>query len=102
VKGRTVVATGATSGVGEAAVLVLSSMGDRVVLVVRNEQRAEATLNALEARALRRSQRVAGGRERDGTVFHQARTGRPSPAARDDARAKTLREASEALADAWD
>lgn len=43
-KGRTVVAT------GEAAVLVLSSMGDRVVLVARNEQRAQATLNALEAR----------------------------------------------------
>jgi len=52
-KGKTVVATGATSGIGEAAVLALASMGARIVLVTRDERRAEATLNALEARGPR-------------------------------------------------
>lgn len=47
--GKTVVATGATSGVGEAAVLALATMGARIVLVARDETRAEATLKKLEA-----------------------------------------------------
>jgi NAD(P)-dependent dehydrogenase (short-subunit alcohol dehydrogenase family) len=50
-KGKTVVATGATSGIGEVAVLALARMGARIVLVARDERRAEATLNALEAGA---------------------------------------------------
>ena len=52
-KGKTVVATGATSGIGEAGVLELAKMGARIVLVARDERQAEATLNALEARAPR-------------------------------------------------
>jgi NAD(P)-dependent dehydrogenase (short-subunit alcohol dehydrogenase family) len=52
-KGKTVVATGATSGIGEAAVLALARMRARIVLVARDQRRAEATLNALEARAPR-------------------------------------------------
>jgi NAD(P)-dependent dehydrogenase (short-subunit alcohol dehydrogenase family) len=50
-KGKTVVATGATWGIGEVAVLALARMGARIVLVARDERRAEATLNALEAEA---------------------------------------------------
>src|SRR5271165_7656625 len=52
-KGKTVVATGATSGIGEAAVLALARMGARIVFVARDERRAEATLMKLEARAPR-------------------------------------------------
>ena len=52
-KGKTVVATGATSGIGEAAVLALAGLGARIVFVARDERRAEATLNKLESRAPR-------------------------------------------------
>jgi NAD(P)-dependent dehydrogenase (short-subunit alcohol dehydrogenase family) len=52
-QGKTVVATGATSGIGEAAVLQLARMGARIVLVARDERRAEATLNTLESTAPR-------------------------------------------------
>ena len=48
-QGKTVVATGATSGIGEAAVLALARMGARIVFVARDEKRAESTLNKLEA-----------------------------------------------------
>ncbi len=52
-KGKTVVATGATSGIGEAAVLALARMGARIVLVARGERRAETTLDKLESVAPR-------------------------------------------------
>ncbi|HZZ59821.1 MAG TPA: SDR family oxidoreductase [Roseiarcus sp.] len=52
-KGKTVVATGATSGIGEAAVLALARMGARIVFVARDQQRAEATLVKLESQAPR-------------------------------------------------
>src|SRR5271165_5854397 len=52
-KGKTVVATGATSGIGEVAALALARMGARVIVVARDERRAEATLNRLEAQAPR-------------------------------------------------
>ncbi|MBV9287385.1 MAG: SDR family NAD(P)-dependent oxidoreductase [Hyphomicrobiales bacterium] len=52
-QGQTVVPTGATSGIGEAAALALARAGARIVLVARNEQRAEATLKRLEAAAPR-------------------------------------------------
>jgi NAD(P)-dependent dehydrogenase (short-subunit alcohol dehydrogenase family) len=50
-KGKTIVATGATSGIGEAAVLVLAGLGARIVLVARDETRAKATIQKLEAKA---------------------------------------------------
>jgi NAD(P)-dependent dehydrogenase (short-subunit alcohol dehydrogenase family) len=57
-QGKTIVATGATSGIGEAAVLKLAGMGARIVFVAREEGRAEATLRKLEARASRPGHRV--------------------------------------------
>ena len=50
-KGKTIVATGATSGIGEAAVLELAGMGARIVFVARDEARAQATMRKLEAKA---------------------------------------------------
>ena len=52
-QGKTVVATGATSGIGEAAALALARMGARIVIVARNEKRAVATLKRLEGVAPR-------------------------------------------------
>ena len=57
-KGKTVVATGATSGIGEVAALALARMGARIIVVARDERRAEATLNRLEAEAPRLGHRV--------------------------------------------
>jgi NAD(P)-dependent dehydrogenase (short-subunit alcohol dehydrogenase family) len=48
-QGKTIVATGATSGIGEAAVLKLARMGARIVFVARDVGRAERTLRKLEA-----------------------------------------------------
>jgi NAD(P)-dependent dehydrogenase (short-subunit alcohol dehydrogenase family) len=50
-KGKTIVATGATSGIGEAAVLALAEMGARIVIIARDEARAKATMQKLEAKA---------------------------------------------------
>jgi NAD(P)-dependent dehydrogenase (short-subunit alcohol dehydrogenase family) len=50
-KGKTIVATGATSGIGEVAVLKLAGMGARVVIVARDEGRAKATIRKLQAKA---------------------------------------------------
>src|SRR5271156_733758 len=50
-KGKTIVATGATSGIGEAAVLKLAGLGARMVIVARDEARAQATMRKLEAKA---------------------------------------------------
>jgi NAD(P)-dependent dehydrogenase (short-subunit alcohol dehydrogenase family) len=50
-KGKTIVATGATSGIGEAAVLALAGLGARIVVVARDEARAQATMRKLEAKA---------------------------------------------------
>ena len=52
-KGKTVVATGATSGIGQAAALALARMGARIVLVARDAGRAKATLDRLERAAPR-------------------------------------------------
>ncbi len=57
-QGKTIVATGATSGIGEIAVLELARMGARIVFVARDEGRAEATLRRLEAIAPRLGHRV--------------------------------------------
>ncbi len=48
-QGKTVVATGATSGIGEVAVVELARMGARIVFIARDAERAEATLAKLEA-----------------------------------------------------
>jgi NAD(P)-dependent dehydrogenase (short-subunit alcohol dehydrogenase family) len=50
-KGKTVVATGATSGIGEVAVLALAGLGARIVFIARDEGRAQATMRKLEAKA---------------------------------------------------
>jgi NAD(P)-dependent dehydrogenase (short-subunit alcohol dehydrogenase family) len=50
-KGKTVVMTGATSGIGEAAALALAGMGARIVFVARDKGRSEATLRKLEPKA---------------------------------------------------
>jgi NAD(P)-dependent dehydrogenase (short-subunit alcohol dehydrogenase family) len=47
--GKIVVATGATSGIGEKAVEALARMGARVIFVARDRERAESTLRRLEA-----------------------------------------------------
>ncbi len=49
-QGKTVVITGATSGIGQVAAEALASMGARLVLVARDRVRAEAALARLEAR----------------------------------------------------
>ena len=50
-QGKTIVATGATSGIGEAAVVALAGMGARIVLIARDEARAKATMQKLEEKA---------------------------------------------------
>jgi NAD(P)-dependent dehydrogenase (short-subunit alcohol dehydrogenase family) len=45
---KVVVLTGGTSGIGEAAALQLAALGARLVLVARDPQRAEATLQRLK------------------------------------------------------
>ena len=50
-KGKTVVITGGTSGIGEIAAERLAQMGARIVLIARNKSRGEATLARLHERA---------------------------------------------------
>jgi NAD(P)-dependent dehydrogenase (short-subunit alcohol dehydrogenase family) len=47
-RGKVVVLTGGTSGIGEAAAMKLARMGARLVLVAREASRAEATLKRLQ------------------------------------------------------
>src|SRR5579871_649469 len=47
--GKTVVITGATSGIGEVAALKLAEQGARIVFVARNRERAEITLRRLKS-----------------------------------------------------
>jgi len=46
-KGKVVVITGGTSGIGAVAAIALARMGARIILVARDESRAEATLARL-------------------------------------------------------
>ena len=46
-KGKTVVITGGTSGIGEVAAEALAQIGARIILVARNKSRADATLARL-------------------------------------------------------
>ena len=50
-KGKTVVITGGTSGIGEIAAERLALMGARIVLIARDKCRGEATLARLHERA---------------------------------------------------
>jgi NAD(P)-dependent dehydrogenase (short-subunit alcohol dehydrogenase family) len=50
-QGKTIVATGATSGIGEAAIFALAGMGARIVIIARDEARAKATIQKLDAKA---------------------------------------------------
>ena len=57
-QGRTVVATGATSGIGAVAVAELARLGARIVFIARDAKRAETTLAKLEAAAPGRGHRA--------------------------------------------
>ena len=46
-RGKTVVITGGTSGIGEVAAVTLARMGARIVLIARDKSRANATLARL-------------------------------------------------------
>src|SRR6185437_16072818 len=50
-QGKTIIATGATSGIGEAAVLALAALGARIVFIARDDARAKATMRKLEVKA---------------------------------------------------
>src|SRR5277367_4696428 len=50
-QGKTIVATGATSGIGEVAVLALAGLGAPIVFIAREEARAQATMEKLNAKA---------------------------------------------------
>jgi NAD(P)-dependent dehydrogenase (short-subunit alcohol dehydrogenase family) len=50
-QGKTVVITGATSGIGEVAACRLAQQGARIVLIARDRSRGEQTLKRLEASA---------------------------------------------------
>jgi short-subunit dehydrogenase len=50
-KGKTMVITGGTSGIGEIAAERLAQMGARIVLIARDKSRGEGTLARLHERA---------------------------------------------------
>jgi len=49
VKGKTVVVTGASSGIGRATALMMARAGARVILVARGEEKLKETLSEIEA-----------------------------------------------------
>jgi len=51
VQGKTVVITGATSGMGQAAAIALAQAGARLVMIARDQKRSEATLRRLKEAA---------------------------------------------------
>ncbi|PNE09643.1 MAG: hypothetical protein CR217_18980, partial [Beijerinckiaceae bacterium] len=50
-KGKTVVITGGTSGIGEIAAERLAQMGARIVLIARSKSRGKVTLARLHEKA---------------------------------------------------
>ena len=50
-RGKTIVITGGTSGIGEVAAVALAKMGARIVLVARDKSRGDATLARLRDNA---------------------------------------------------
>jgi NAD(P)-dependent dehydrogenase (short-subunit alcohol dehydrogenase family) len=62
-KGKTVVVTGGTSGIGEVAAEKLAEMGARIVLVARDRELAESTIcSQRKPRSFRCSAQPAGSR----------------------------------------
>ncbi len=57
-RGKVVVITGGTSGIGEVAAEALAGMGARLVLIARDPARAEATLERLRAKGPQATHRV--------------------------------------------
>ena len=57
-RGKTVVITGGTSGIGEVAAVALAQMGARIVLVARDKARGDTTLARLPRAGLRRPLRA--------------------------------------------
>jgi 3-oxoacyl-[acyl-carrier protein] reductase len=47
-KGKTAVVCGSTQGIGYAAALEIAMLGANVVLVARNEEKLQSTLNTLD------------------------------------------------------
>ena len=56
-QGKTVVVTGATSGIGQVAALELAKMGARVVFTARDAARGALTLRETEGRPIPRLSR---------------------------------------------
>jgi len=57
VHGKTIVITGATSGIGEVAALRLAERGGRIVFIARDKIRASATMENCAGRTARWSMR---------------------------------------------
>ena len=47
-RGKTIVVTGATSGIGEVAAIRLAEQGARIVFTARDQARADATMAKLK------------------------------------------------------
>ena len=47
-EGKTILVTGASSGIGQATAVECSKMGAKVIITARNQERLQATFNILE------------------------------------------------------
>ena len=74
-KGKTVVMTGGTSGIGEVAAEKLAQMGARVVLVARDTSRGEGTLArlSLEFDTQQKCRELLSGSRGDSVLCNRAK-----------------------------